>query len=69
MEPATLLFYGVWIGGSGLAALIGWQQGRNPLTCFVASVVLTPVLAVPGLLLIGRKGWNKRHRREDDDGL
>ncbi len=68
MDGASLLFYGVWLGGSALAAGIGRLQGRNPLTCFVASVVLTPVIAVPGLLLLGRKGAPRRPYH-DDDGL
>lgn len=54
MEADEILFYIVWIGGSGLAAWIGRRNGRNPLTCFVASIVVTPVVAVPVLLWIGR---------------
>ncbi|MEM9144962.1 MAG: hypothetical protein AAGC57_02115 [Pseudomonadota bacterium] len=54
MSPETLLYYGVWFGGSALAAWLGHRQGRNPLTCFVASVVVTPVLALPVLLWLGK---------------
>lgn len=50
-----VLYYAVWLGGSALAGWIGRRQGRNPLTCFVGSVVVTPVVAIPVLLWIGPK--------------
>ena len=50
-----ILYYAVWLGGSAVAGWIGHVRGRNPLTCFVASVVVTPVVAIPVLLWIGRK--------------
>ncbi len=54
-EAATLVFHAVWLGGAGLAAWLGRRQGRNPLTCFVAAVVATPVIALPVLLWMGPK--------------
>ena len=53
-ETDRLVFYAVWIGGAALAAWIGRRQGRNALTCFVAGIVVTPLLAVPVLLWLGR---------------
>ena len=48
-----LVHYGAWFGGAGLGAWLGARQGRNPLTCFVAGVVVTPLLALPVLLWLG----------------
>jgi predicted alpha/beta-fold hydrolase len=48
-----LVHYGAWFGGATLAAWLGRRQGRNPLTCFVAAVVATPLLALPVLLWLG----------------
>lgn len=54
MSPESLIYYGVWFGGSLVAGWVGHRQGRNGLTCFVAGVVATPVLALPVLLWLGK---------------
>ncbi|MEM1344459.1 MAG: hypothetical protein AAGI34_07735 [Pseudomonadota bacterium] len=68
-----VIFYTVWIGGSVLAGWIGKRYGRNPITCFVASVVATPVIALPVLFFLGRKqdkpaGEDKREASVHIDG-
>ncbi|MEO0995058.1 MAG: hypothetical protein AAFX62_14770 [Pseudomonadota bacterium] len=54
MSTPDLIFYAVWFGGSALAAWLGHAQGRSPLTCFVASVIATPVIALPVLFWLGK---------------
>lgn len=61
MSAGEALFYLVWFGGSLLAGWLGRRQGRNPLTCFVASIVVTPVLALPLLLWLGPKAPGRRN--------
>ncbi|MGF1502290.1 MAG: hypothetical protein ACFBSD_10785 [Paracoccaceae bacterium] len=50
-----LWVYPLWIGGSGLAAWIAHRQGRHPFTTFVASLIVTPLLALPILWYLGPK--------------
>lgn len=61
---------GLGFSGTGMAALVGWQVGLEPLVLVLGGTHLASVLALlgegPTSLFDGRKDWRARWRMDDD---
>jgi hypothetical protein len=54
----------LWILLSGIAAIIAAYKGRSPATVFVASMILTPFLVLPVIIILPANT-----RRLNEEGL
>ena len=45
----TLWAFGIWIGGTSVAAWVAWEKGRDPVAWFVIGFFLSPLVALVAL--------------------
>ena len=64
----VLWAFGIWVGGSAVAAWVAWERGREPVAWFVLAFFLSPLVAlvalgaVPAHHMARRRAWHAPRR-------